>query len=234
MTLTQGRHCRGIKNHHIVDMKKSNILHLTVLACVAAATVFFSGCATTPADRAASMSQNVAQTGKALESSKQMVTSALSILNQMITQPSGDMRSQYKGYLAAVKELKSSSDRLDASIDTMVAGSEIYFADWGNRVSAISDNILRQLSEDRKQQAVATLGQIKADMGKVRAAYKPLVKDLDDVGIYLGNNLTADGIAAMRPCLDAIKVEAVGVRDAITGTVSSLNRFSASLAAPAK
>jgi hypothetical protein len=79
---------------------------------------------------------------------------------------------------------------------------------------------------------VTSLADLKASMDKARAAYKPLAKDLDDIGLYLGNNLTASGIAAMKPRLDAIKVEAVGVRDSISAVTASLNKFSATLATP--
>jgi hypothetical protein len=71
-------------------------------------------------------------------------------------------------------------------------------------------------------------------MSKARTAYTPLAKDLDDVGLYLGNNLTAAGIAAMQSRLDAIKVEAVGVRDDLTSVANALGQFSATLATPAK
>jgi len=199
-------------------------------------TLFFTGCATTPADRAANIADTVIQTGKQLENSKGTVTQVLTTLNQMVTQPSGDMRGQYKDYLAAVSALASTSGKVDQAINSMLAGSQIYFADWSNQIVAINDPTLKQLSLDRKNQAVANLAELKSGMEKARAAYKPLAKDLDDIGLYLGNNLTTDGIYAMKPRLDSIKVEAVGVRDALTSVVQSLNKFSSTLATqtPAK
>ena len=196
-------------------------------------TAFFTGCASTPSDRVVSMANSVVQTGKQLETSKTAVTQVLTSLNQLVSQPSGDMRGQYKDYLAAVKDLGKTSAKVDQTISSMLAGSQIYFADWGNQIAAISDPTLKQLSLDRKNQAVANLAELKGGMEKARAAYKPLAKDLDDIGLYLGNNLTADGIAAMKPRLDSIKIEAVGVRDALAGVVQSLNKFSSTLATPA-
>jgi hypothetical protein len=76
--------------------------------------------------------------------------------------------------------------------------------------------------------------EFKKSIDQMRAAYKPLTKDLDDIGLYLGNNLTADGIAALKPRLDTVKTEALSVRDSIAGSVTALNKFSAILAAPAK
>ena len=116
----------------------------------------------------------------------------------------------------------------------MIANSQVYFADWGNQVAEINDPTLKQLSADRKQQAMNGLADLKAAVDNARAAYKPLAKDLDDVGLYLGNNLTASGIAAMKPRLDTIKVEAVSVRDALSNTANTLNRFTGTLATPAK
>jgi hypothetical protein len=150
----------------------------------------------------------------------------------MVSQPVGDRRDQYKAYLSSVKDLKKISGKVDGTITAMMNGSQIYFADWGSQVAAISDPILKQLSADRKQQAVASLADLKAGMDKARAAYQPLAKDLGDVGLYLGNNLTAAGIAAMKPRLDSIKLEAVGVRDSISAATASLNKFSATLATP--
>lgn len=204
------------------------------MAGLAGCTLMIAGCASTPADRAADMSRSVSQAGKDLESSRTAVIQVLTTLNKLVTQPEGDMRSQYKDYLSAVKSLSSVSVKVDKSVETMIANSQIYFADWGNQVSAINDPTLKQLSADRKQQAVTSLNELKSSMDKARAAYKPLAKDLEDIGIYLGNNLTASGISAMKPRLDAIKLEAVGVRDALSNVASALNKFSGTLATPAK
>lgn len=214
-------------------MKLNQTLRSIALAGVCVASLLVAGCVSTPADRAVNMANSVAQTGKQLETSKTVVTQVLTSLNQLVSQPVGDMRGQYKDYLSAVNNLGKTSAKVDQTISSMLAGSQIYFADWGNQIASISDPTLKQLSLDRKNQAVANLTALKNGMEKARAAYKPLAKDLDDIGFYLGNNLTADGIAAMRPRLDSIKVEAVGVRDALASVVQSLNKFSSTLATPA-
>lgn len=215
-------------------MKTKPTLCTLLLASVAAASLLLSGCASTPADRAATLSRNVISTGRDMEASRAAVSQVLTTLNKLITQPEGDMRGQYKDYLSAVKSLNNTSAKVDGSFSTMVDNSQVYFADWGNQINAINDVTLKQLSADRKQQAVASLSELKAAVEKSRAAYKPLAKDLDDIGLYLGNNLTASGISAMKPRLDVIKVEAVGVRDAVAGAVAALNKFSGTLSTPAK
>ncbi len=205
-----------------------------MLAGLIGGSVMLAGCASTPADRAVSMSKSVASTGRELEASRTAVTQVLTSLNKLVTQPEGDMRGQYKDYLAAVKTLNMTSDKVDSAIAAMINNSQIYFADWGNQIAAISDTTLKQLSTDRKQQAVASLNDLKGSIEKMRAAYKPLVKDLNDIGTYLGNNLTPSGISAMKPRLDTIKLEAVGVRDAVSAVANSLNNFSSTLSTPAK
>jgi hypothetical protein len=211
-----------------------NLIRSGALACACAATLLFTGCASTPADRAASMAGDVTQVSKQLESSRAAVTQVLTTLNQLVTQPSGDMRGQYKDYLDSVKNLQKTSDKVDASVNTMQVASEAYFADWGNQIAAMNDSTLKQLNTERKQQAISSLADLKANVQKVRAAYQPLARDLNDIGLYLGNNLTTDGITAMKPRLDDIKVEAVSVRDALSNAAQSLSQFSATLATPAK
>jgi len=205
-----------------------------LLAGIAACSLLLAGCASTPADRAATMSRSVASTGKDLETSRAAVTQVLTTLNKLITQPEGDMRGQYKDYLSAVKRLNNSSVRVGGAIENMIANSRVYFADWANQIAAITDPALKQLSSDRKQQAVNTLNELKADMDKARAAYKPLAKNLEDIGLYLGNNLTPSGISAMKTRLDDLKTEALGVRDGVAAASSALNKFSGTLAASAK
>ena len=215
-------------------MKTKYSFSTLLLVGVAAAPLLLAGCASTPADRASTMSRNVNSTGKDLEASRVAVTQVLTTLNKLITQPEGDMRSQYKDYLSAVKSLNNTSSKVDASFGAMINNSQVYFADWGNQVDAINDATLKQLSADRKQQAVSSLNELKNAVEKARANYTPLAKDLNDIGLYLGNNLTASGISAMKSRLDAIKIEAVGVRDALAGAVTALNKFSGTLSTPAK
>ena len=215
-------------------MKNPFAIRSIALAGLAGCALLFAGCASTSADRAAGMSHDVVQTGKNLEASRQAVSQCLSTLNQLITQTSGDMRGQYKDYLASVKSLGKTSDKVDASINKMMDNSRIYFADWANQIDAISDATLKQLSTDRKQQALTSLTELKKSVDEVRTAYNPLAKDLDDIGLYLGNNLTPDGIGAMKPRLDKIKVEALGVRDALAASATALGKFSGTLSTPAK
>jgi hypothetical protein len=180
------------------------------------------------------MAGKVAKTGQQLESSRASVTQILTTLNQLVTQPSGDMRGQYKDYLDSVKNLGSTSDKVQSAVSDMIASGRAYFAGWSNQVAVISDPTLKQLSADRMNTAESNLADLKTSMDKARAAYTPLARDLKDVGTYLGNNLTADGITAMKPRLDAIKLEAVGVRDSLSSVAQSLNQFSTTLATPAK
>ena len=215
-------------------MKNQSTVRSVALAGLAGCALIVAGCASTPADRATTMSKNVAATSNDIEASRVAVVQVLTTLNKLITQPEGDMRSQYKDYLSDIKSLNNISGKVDESIKTMIANSQVYFADWGNQVAAINDPTLKQLSADRKQQAMNGLTDLKTAMDKARAAYKPLAKDLDDVGLYLGNNLTASGIAAMKPRLDTLKVEAVSVRDALSNTANTLNRFAGTLATPSK
>lgn len=213
-------------------MKKQTLLRSVALAGLAGCALMIAGCASTPADRAIAMSDSVVSTGKQLDASSKAVTQVLTTLNQLVTQPSGDMVGQYKSYLASVDSLVKTSDQVHNSIQKMLDASQIYFADWSNQVSAISDPTLRQLNADRRQQAQNNLAELQSSLEKARAAYKPLTQDLQDIGTYLGNNLTADGINALKPRLAAIKVEALNVRDAITGVVASLNKFSGTLSTP--
>ena len=210
------------------------LLYSGALTLACATTLMFTGCATTPADQAASMAGKVAKTGQQLESSRASVTQVLTTLNQLVTQPSGDMRGQYKDYLDSVKNLGSTSDKVQSAVSDMIASGRAYFAGWSNQVAVISDPTLKQLSADRMNTAESNLADLKASMDKARAAYTPLAKDLKDVGTYLGNNLTTDGITAMKPRLDTIKLEAVGVRDSLSSVAQSLNQFSTTLATPAK
>lgn len=226
------------KSPHTITGVRSNPIFNRASALIGAVltAVLFAGCVSTPADRAVNIANSVNQTGQQLEASKTAVTQVLTALNQLISQPRGDRRGQYKDYLTTVNDLEKTSAKVDKTIHSMLAGSQIYFADWGNQIAAINDPTLKQLSLDRKNQAASNLADLKSGMEKARTAYKPLARDLNDIGLYLGNNLTSDGIAAMKPRLDSIKVEAVGVRDALAGVVQSLNRFSSTLAtlAPAK
>jgi len=201
------------------------------LACASILT--FTGCATTPADQAANMASSVTKTSQQLEASRAAVTQVLTTLNQLVTQPEGDMRSQYNDYLASVKNLVSTSDKVQSSVNEMVANGRAYFMNWSNQVAAISDPALKKLSDERKEKASAGLAELKANTDKVRASYAPLEKSLNDVGIYLGNNLTADGIAALKPRLNDIKINAVAVRDSLNDVVQSLDKFSTTLAASA-
>jgi hypothetical protein len=214
-------------------MKTPQLLRSVAAAgAMAAIAVMIAGCATSSADRAANISQTVTQTGKTIEASRQAITQCMTSLNQLTTPLPGDLRSQYKDYLASVKSLTGTTDKMDASVNGMMDASHIYFADWENQIAVISDPAIKQMSLDRKQQATISLADLKKAIDQNRAAYKPLEKELNDVGVYLGNNLTSDGIAAIKPRLDDIKKSALAVRDSLADSAAALGKYSATLSAP--
>jgi len=108
---------------------------------------------------------------------------------------------------------------------------EAYFAGWDAQIAAINDQELRSLSTERRQQVSDSYARIQQEMQNSKAAFEPLLSDLKDIGTYLDNNLTAEGMDAVKPLLPPAKNRAITVRDSINHVMRELDKVAAAISA---
>jgi glycerol-3-phosphate O-acyltransferase len=103
-------------------------------------------------------------------------------------------------------------ERLGRQTQELRSRTDEYFGRWQEDVEQTQNPQLRQVSQERRAEAMQVTGRLLASTASLDASLEPLLRDLQDVRFYLQRNLTPDGIAAVSGTIRNVQQHASQVR----------------------
>ena len=147
-------------------------------------------------------------TTEAITEGKVQLQKTLDAYNALVSQPSTDMKGDYKRLLKASDSMSSKVASAREKIDAMQKTGDTYFAGRAANIKDIQDPALQSQAQERlkaNQQEWAGVMQSFRDAGQ---ALEPLRKQLADHITYMGGELTQSGMTSLKP--EAEKLNAQG------------------------
>jgi Protein of unknown function (DUF2959) len=200
----------------------NNLALMAVLAVLA-------GCVSHSYDKGAATAAALQSSADAVAETSARVNDALAALNNLTFKSEGDLRNQFDAFGSAIGNLDKSNDKLALKVAETQAKASVYFDNWSNQLSAIQSEELRTRSTARRDEVTAKLADVNASYQNVKNSFKPFVSDLKDIQTYLGTDLTAGGLAAVKDIVAKTKVDAVPLRDSIKKLQASFSDLSTAL-----
>jgi chromosome segregation ATPase len=148
------------------------------------------------------------KTSQAVTEANLQLQTTLKAYNALVTQPSKDMKGDYKKLLKHVDTMGEKITEARTKIDAMQKTGDVYFNGRATAAKNIQDPALQTQAQDRlnaNQQQFADVLQALRDAG---AALEPFRKQLADHVTYLGGELSPSGTASLKP--EAEKLTAQG------------------------
>lgn len=142
----------------------------------------------------------------------------------------GDMSKAFKDYSAAVSNLESTSQDVNAKVIAMQNQRDAYFAQWDKDVATIQNEAVRDRSEQRKAELQAQFKKVQADYQQLQKTLSPLMSDLRDIRTAVSINMTAGGIAAIQGTAKQAHGEADSVRQALTALSADFKKLGVAVA----
>lgn len=192
-------------------------------------TAYMVGCATTGQQRAAKATSSMRDTKDELVLTKEQIRATMASLNSLVGQPGTDLGTQYKQFVKEVKSTDKQAKKLRDHADTMNAQSGSYFEAWDKDLETIQNPDIRKRSEERRAAAFDSYKKIDTAMQSANEALDPFLADLRDIQRYLGNDLTAAGIAAISDVVKKADANATTVQERIDAVVAEIDRVSAEM-----
>jgi hypothetical protein len=174
---------------------KKLILNLFTLAT---AIGLATGCASTGNDKAASTAKSLTRSSRMIVKSSLLIDQTLAHLNDLVANPESDLRKQFKAFNSSVDDLGATAKEVSCQAETMKAKGAAYFAKWDEETAKMQNEDIRHRSEARQQQVAAQFARISQQYDETKAAFQPFMSDLRDVQKFLGTDLTAGGLAAVK------------------------------------
>ena len=146
-------------------------------------------------------------TTKAITDGKAQLQKTLDAYNALVTQPSKDMKGDYKKLLKSMDSMNDKVADARQKIEAMQKSGDTYFAGRAETIKNIQDTSLRSQAEQRlktNQQEFAGVQQALRDAG---GALEPFRKQLADQITYLGSDLTPSAMTSLKPQAEKLNAQ---------------------------
>lgn len=146
-------------------------------------------------------------TTKAITDGKAQLQKTLDAYNALVTQPSKDMKGDYKKLLKSMDSMNDKVADARQKIEAMQKSGDTYFAGRAETIKNIQDPALRSQAEQRlkgNQQEFASVEQALRDAA---GALEPFRKQLADQITYLGSDLTPSAMTSLKPQAEKLNAQ---------------------------
>jgi Protein of unknown function (DUF2959) len=146
-------------------------------------------------------------TSQSITNGKMQVQKTLDAYNTLVTQPSKDMKGDYKKLLKSSDTMNDKVAEARQKIEAMQKAGETYFSGRAETIKNITDPALQSQAQERltaNQKEFAGVLQSLRDAG---AALEPLRKQLADQITFLGSDLTPSAMTSLKPQAEKLNAQ---------------------------
>jgi septation ring formation regulator EzrA len=214
-----------------ITMGKKRIISICLTIFVVGMTAFTVGCATTGPQRQTKATSSMGDTKDELVLTTAQVRATMASLNSLVGQSGNDLRKQYDQFVKEVKSTDKQTKKMREHVDKMNAQSGAYFDSWEQDLETIQNPDIRKRSEERRAKAFDSYKKIDTAMQSANEGLDPFLSDLKDIQRYLGNDLTAQGIAAISEVVKKADANATTVLERLDAVIAEVDRVAAEMSA---
>lgn len=139
------------------------------------------------------------QTTAAVGTAKTEVERTLAAYNTLISQPSSDMRRDYRNLMRSVDSMNRRVTDATTRIGAMQAAADVYFQGRGLTIKDIQDKELQGQAQQRMAQSQKDFDGVLTALREAGAALEPVRKQLTDQITFLGSDLNPSATASLKP-----------------------------------
>ncbi len=202
----------------------------TVLLSVLLAAPLMAAAQTAPAQSAGrSPTQGIKETDRFIKAGNNAHASianarheakhTLDMYNKLVTQPSKNMKGDYKKLMGAVDDMKEEVADARLEITNMRANGDTYFTGRETTNKAIQDPQLQSSAATRLATSRKEFDTVLASLGEAGDALEVFRKDLTDQITFLGSDLTPTAMTALKPAADKLNKQG----DEVLGKIDAAN-----------
>lgn len=146
-------------------------------------------------------------TTKALTDAKTEVQKTLDTYNALVTQPSTNMKGDYKKLM---KSMDSMNDKVAAArtkVEAMQKTGDTYFSGRAETIKNIQDPALLGQAQQRLKANQEHFGAVLMSLREAGASLEPFRKQLADHITYLGSDLTPSAMTSLKPQAEKLNAQ---------------------------
>ena len=146
-------------------------------------------------------------TTQAVEEGKLEAQKTLEAYNTLVTQPSKDMKGDYKKLLKSSDVMNDKVAEARQKIEAMQKAGETYFSGRAETIKAITDPALQSQAQERLTANQKEFAGVMESLRDAGAALEPFRKQLADQITFLGSDLTPSAMTSLKPQAEKLNAQ---------------------------
>jgi hypothetical protein len=138
-------------------------------------------------------------TSQKVAEAKNQVQGTLDAYNALVTQPSKDMKGDYKRLMKSSDSMNEKLSDARQKITEMLNAGDTYFNGRAANIKNIQDPELQSRAQQRLQESQKEFKGVLQGLREAGDALEPFRKQLADQITYLGSDLTPSAMASLKP-----------------------------------
>jgi hypothetical protein len=213
-----------MKTQHVARLTPGTVSSLAMLALA-----LVTGCKTTNYVRSDETAGKLQATAAEIRIAITNLDGTITALNDLLVNPTGDLRIQYDRFSLNLDRLADSSKRAFDEGPKLQRLSSSYFAAWDKELMTISDEQIRRTSTARKAEVSNQYaGTIGAYQG-CQESLTSLLRYLKDIRQALSTDLTIAGLQSVKQPGSSATESAAGARNALGQAAHELDALAAKM-----
>ena len=164
-------------------------------------------------------------TAASVANAKAEVEKTLTAYNTLVTQPSKDMKGDYKKLMKSMDSMNKKVTEATTKIGAMQAAGDTYFQGRGGTIKNIQDKSLQSQAQQRLEQNQKEFGGVLASLKDAGGALEPVRKQLADQIHFLGSDLNPSATASLKPRADKLNAEGATVFTKTDQAITKANDY---------
>lgn len=160
-------------------------------------------------------SSSLAKAAREVHEGDTRIDAVLVTLSSLTDSPSGDLEPRFLRYRAAVDQLESLSAEVNSRTTGLQAYGETYFDGWRSDLARIHDEKINDRNVARTYAVDTHFNRVHVGYVETRAAFVPVMSDLNYIRTALSTDLSTGRIASLRSVVDRAKVNAAPLRESL-------------------
>jgi len=165
------------------------------------------------------------QTTAAVGTAKTEVERTLTAYNTLISQPSSDMRRDYRNLMRSVDSMNRRVTEASTRIGAMQAAADVFYQGRGLTIKGIQDKQLQSLAQQRMEQNQKDFDGVLAALREAGSALEPLRKQLTDQITFLGSDLNPSATASLKPQAEKLNANGAAVFATTDAAITKATNF---------
>lgn len=180
-----------------------------------------------PTSRADKTAKNMLKMENALKEGAAQMDSIIASLNSLSSAQGSDLVSRYNEYSKQVEEMNSTAKKVKSKAEKAKSQREDYLKAWKKDQDKIQNEQLKQASEARRAELEPLIKQISEGLTSASKNFTPLLQNLNDLNLFLGNDLSAHGFTTAQPLIAECNKSAEIVKEDVEKANEGLRNLAA-------